>query len=349
MIACPGVILKIMNCTMTLKLSTITCMNQFNQGLPAITWDEQQKVRNAHMLQGRPWALFQQALGHPVIWADNPDWSWMAVIINGKGVRYLYVPYGPTISNPDSLNEALLSLKTAAKALSLDFIRCEPIGVSMKTIASSGMRRTKSVQPQESLIIDLKQTPEVLKSKLSSSHRNTINGAERRGLILRSSTDISNLEPFLNLIHATADTRHFHSYPDSYYKTLVETLLPTGNIKFFIAEHQGKVVSATLCMDYLQTRAYSYTGNDPNARNLRATAPLVWKMITDSKAEGFERFDLWGIAPNGAGPNHPWAGFSEFKRSFGGQEVFYSGTWELPISPLKYHAHRIAKQISKLL
>ncbi|HUY53015.1 MAG TPA: peptidoglycan bridge formation glycyltransferase FemA/FemB family protein [Candidatus Dormibacteraeota bacterium] len=324
-------------------------MNQFKQGLPETTWDEHQKLRDAHMLQGREWAQFQQALGRQIVWSDSDRWSWMAVVIKGKGVRYLYVPYGPTVSDPDSLADALLSLKTAAKTLNLDFIRCEPIGVLMEKIASSGLRRVKSVQPQESLVVDLKQTPEILRSQLSSSHRNTINGAERRGLILRSSTNMDDLESFLNLIHATANTRHFHSYPDSYYRTLAETLLPIGKAKFFIAEYQGKAVSATLCMDYLQTRAYSYTGNDPDARNLRATAPLVWKMIIDSKAEGFERFDLWGIAPTGAGPNHPWAGFSEFKRSFGGQEVFYSGTWELPISHLKYHVHKIAKRVSKLV
>jgi len=45
-------------------------------------------------------------------------------------------------------------------------------------------------------------------------------------------------------------------------------------------------VSVSLCMDYFTTRAYSYTGNDPNLRNLRATAPLVWKIIEDSKADG---------------------------------------------------------------
>jgi lipid II:glycine glycyltransferase (peptidoglycan interpeptide bridge formation enzyme) len=118
-----------------------------------------------------------------------------------------------------------------------------------------------------------------------------------------------------------------------------------GKAKFFIAEHEGNAVSATLCMDYQKTRAYSFTGNDPNSRNLRATAPLVWKIILDSRSEGFDLFDLWGIAPIGAGKDHPWSGFSEFKRSFGGTEVFYSGTWELPIKSLKYHSHRLGKKI----
>ncbi len=102
-------------------------------------------------------------------------------------------------------------------------------------------------------------------------------------------------------------------------------------------------------MDYLKARAYSYTGNDPNSRNLRATAPLVWKIIEDSKAEGLETLDLWGIAPIGSGKDHPWAGFSEFKHSFGGKEVAYTGTWEIPIARVKYHSHSIAKKLLRLV
>lgn len=336
-----------MNCTIVLKLFTITAMDQFEQGLPEIAWDEHQKLRGAHMLQGRPWACFQQALGRRVVWAETDDWSYMAIVIQGKGVRYLYSPYGPTISTPASLADAMASLKRAAKSLNLDFVRCEPNGASVETVQNASLRKVRSVQPQESLIIDLKQNLELLRSQLSPSNRNTINGADRRGLVFRSSTDINDLAPFLSLMHATAKTRHFHPYPDSYYRTLAKILIPLGCAKFFIAEYQGVVVSATLCMDYLQTRAYSYTGNDPGTRNLRATAPLIWQIILDSKQAGFERFDLWGIAPKGAPTNHPWAGFSEFKHSFGGQEVFYSGTWELPISVIKYHVHRIAKKIGR--
>ncbi|HUC95795.1 MAG TPA: peptidoglycan bridge formation glycyltransferase FemA/FemB family protein [Candidatus Saccharimonadia bacterium] len=322
-------------------------MQEIHSGLPQIQWDENQLKIAGHMLQGRPWAMFQQALGRQVFWAESSSWSWLGIVVKTRGIKYLYVPYGPTVSSELSLDEALDSLKMAAKELKLDFIRCEPNGVQTDLVHRTGFIKVRSVQPQESLIIDLTQDLEILRTNLSSSHRNTINGAERRGLVLRSSINPSDIEIFLSLMHATADSRSFHAYPDSYYRTLVETLMPNGNAMFFLAEYQGKIASATLCMDYQRTRAYAYTGNDPGLRQLRATAPLVWKIILDSKQAGFERFDLWGIAPLNADKNHPWAGFSEFKRSFGGRDVFYSGTWELPINRLKYRAYRLAKKAMK--
>ena len=288
------------------------------------------------MLQGRPWAQFQQALGQQIVWAEGEGWSWLGTVTKGRGVHYLYAAYGPSVVSKDGLVGALASLKAAAKVLDLDFVRCEPIGVTDEVVAQSGLRRVKMIQPQHSLIVDLTQDEEQLRAALSSSHRNTINGAERRELTLRSSTDMADLDSFLELTHATARDRGILPHPDSYYRTMLEVLMPLGAAKLFLAEHEGRPVSVSIALDYEGTRGYAHTGNDPEARKLRATAPLVWAMMLDAKQQGMARFDLWGIAPEGAPKGHSWAGFTEFKRAFGGTEVAYSGTWELPLKQAKY-------------
>jgi len=43
-------------------------------------------------------------------------------------------------------------------------------------------------------------------------------------------------------------------------------------------------------------------------------------------------FDLWGIPPPDAPPDHPWRGLGFFKSEFGGEEVAYVGAWELALS-----------------
>jgi lipid II:glycine glycyltransferase (peptidoglycan interpeptide bridge formation enzyme) len=70
-------------------------------------------------------------------------------------------------------------------------------------------------------------------------------------------------------------------------------------------------------------------------------------MIFDAKKQGQSRFDFVGVAPVGV-ENHPWEGFTKFKRSFGGQYKFYLGTWELPTHPL-YRLYRGAYQAHKKL
>src|SRR5687767_2175343 len=76
--------------------ATIALMKSFKQELPDQEWDDRQRSRSAHMLQGRPWAQFQSALGRQVVVAEGDGWSWLGVIMKGRGGSYLYTPYGPT-------------------------------------------------------------------------------------------------------------------------------------------------------------------------------------------------------------------------------------------------------------
>lgn len=296
------------------------------------------------MLQGRPWAQFQQALGRKVIWAEGDGWSWLGIVTEGRGVKYLYAPNGPTVESKGALETALQSLKAAAKQLGLDFVRCEPIGVSEDAVEAAGLRRVKMVQPQHTLIVDLNKDESDLRHDLSSGHRNAINGSERRGLVLSMSHSLQDVEGFLKLLHQTSGSRGFRAHEDRYYRVMLETLMPLRAASLGLAKCSGELVAAAIFFDYGNTRAYAHAGANQDARKLQAAAPLVWQAILDGKAKGLARFDLWGIAPENAPDSHPWSGFTRFKRSFGGSEISHSGTWELPIKKSKYRIYRIAKK-----
>jgi lipid II:glycine glycyltransferase (peptidoglycan interpeptide bridge formation enzyme) len=53
----------------------------------------------------------------------------------------------------------------------------------------------------------------------------------------------------------------------------------------------------------------------------------------------------WGIAPTDD-PDHKRAGYTRFKRSFGGQVKEYAGMWDLPIHAVKYSLHPATKTFS---
>jgi lipid II:glycine glycyltransferase (peptidoglycan interpeptide bridge formation enzyme) len=54
-----------------------------------------------------------------------------------------------------------------------------------------------------------------------------------------------------------------------------------------------------------------------------------WAAIRSAAEAGCRDYDLWGVPPPGAGPNHPCHGLGFFKAEFGGEEVTYTGVWEL--------------------
>ena len=62
---------------------------------------------------------------------------------------------------------------------------------------------------------------------------------------------------------------------------------------------------------------------------------LLWQAMHDLKKAGYQRFNLWGIAPAGQ-PNHRYAGVTTFKTGFGGDIVEYVPAHDMIISRIKY-------------
>ena len=76
---------------------------------------------------------------------------------------------------------------------------------------------------------------------------------------------------------------------------------------------------------------------------------LTIQLILDAKAKNLKKFDFWGIAPEGASKNHPWRGFTDFKKTFKGEEVVYAGTYDIIIRPVKYRIYQVIRAANRIL
>jgi lipid II:glycine glycyltransferase (peptidoglycan interpeptide bridge formation enzyme) len=74
-------------------------------------------------------------------------------------------------------------------------------------------------------------------------------------------------------------------------------------------------------------------------------------MILDAREAGARRFDFWGISPGAqpapGAPPHPWDGFSQFKRSFGGEAIERAGTWDLGVRSWRHSLYRAAVRLRR--
>jgi lipid II:glycine glycyltransferase (peptidoglycan interpeptide bridge formation enzyme) len=303
-------------------------------------WNAQLAQMNGHFLQSTGWACFQQQLGRVVVRDDGDGWMWQAVLMPVAVFSYLYVPYGPQANN---LAPAIDSLKKVADDKNIDFVRLEPHGSSK---LPGSLRPVKPVQPQHTQVIDLGRDIESLRADLASGHRNAINGADRRGLSFRSSSKPTDIELFLKLLTATTARAGFKPHPDDYYRTMAKVLMPRGEARLYLASAEGRVIAAAIVFDWNAVRYYAHAAASAEARQYQAAVPLVWKMILDAKEAGMKRLDLNGVAPTD-NQDHPWAGFTRFKKAFGGQTVSFAGTFELPVNNLKYLMFRLAKQVKR--
>jgi len=318
----------------------------WQSGVPGDGWDQHQTSLGAHFLQTRGWALFQEARGRHIFYASGKNWSWLAILEANRFGSRLYTPYGPTASTPQGLKKAIDSLLSCAAANGVDFIRLEPNSPHDKKVLKSfrARRAHRDIQPKHTLIKDLDRDDEALLADISSTNRRLYRRAQQDGFSFSSSNNPADITLFLDMIHEVAERTGMQPHSDEYFTTMANVLMPAKYATLFVAYHNNKPVATCLAFEDAATRYYAHAANAEHARKLQPSVPLMGYLLFDAKTQGKKHFDFYGVAPPHS-ENHKWAGLSRFKRSFGGREVAYTGTWEIPIKKTRYQAYRLLRKI----
>lgn len=302
----------------------------------------------ANILQSPEWAQFQQSIGHRVIQAEGPGWRYLATVEGGRTGRYLYCPYGPEADSPEAFDRALADLTAQARANRCWFVRVEPINghtvdgieTAEASLRRRGMKRApRQVQPGHTQLIDLRKDTKDLLKDMKSTNRNLYRNIHKKGVSIERSQDPADVEHLLRFLDDTAKRRNFNRQQDDYLRAVVASLMPVDAASLYLAKLDGEPIAASLVYDSADTRTYAHAAMDQEHRKLSAGIPLVVTMVMDAKEKGLTWFDLFGTAPEDAGPEHEWYGFTSFKKSFGGEPVSYPGTWDLPVSRAGYTAY----------
>lgn len=253
--------------------------------------------------------------------------------------KRLYVPYGPTTKSAGDLKDAINLLSAIAKKHGASYVRLEPMGdFSGRDLKSAGLiKASRSTQPPQTWQLDLKQPEKNILMSMSSTNRNLFNTADKKNIKFEITYKQNKLKIFLDMIHNMAAQTGIKPHSDKYFELMAESLFSSKSAGLAFGYHNKEpIVSALFFDDHTsKIRYYAHAGSFDSARKLQANSPLLTYLIMNAKAEGLEIFDFYGVSP-AEEPNHPWTGFSKFKRSFGGYEKKFLGTWELPLNKLNY-------------
>lgn len=306
----------------------------------------------ANFLQTASWARFQQELGFPVFQHEGAGYSYLAILQRNATGPYLYCPYGPEAAGIPELNAAIDSLQQLANEQGARFIRIEPVSAgpaSSLEKVTAALRRAgcrpapRDIQPSRSWLVDLTEPEDDLLRGMKSTNRNLHRNIHKKGVTFSSSNDPADVDILLRFLHQVAEQSQFKPQDDAYLRAAARTLMPDGHAAIYIAELDEEPIGAAMVYDSDDTRTYAHAALDSRHRKLSAGIPMVVRMILDAKAKGLKTFDMWGIAPDDQ-PDHPWAGFSYFKKSFGGAPVQHPGTWDLPVNKPVYAAYTFARR-----
>lgn len=294
---------------------------------------------NPFFMQSWSWGEFQKKLGRDVyrigVFKDS-NLAGISLIYREKAKigSFFYCP-GPVFTEwqDEYLKPWLDYVEGLAKEKNVVFLRIDPRiyqESAKKLLKKYGFTPASGyTQPQCSAIIDLTQTEEELRREMSDSTRHNVNAAERKGVQVRQGRE-EEIGVLLKLLKETAK-RKILTLPSEadYHKKQFNTLEKEGLMKLFVVEVGQQVLSAALVINYADTAYYLHAANSMDKKNLRASYPLVWHTVLESKAARLKNFDFWGIAATEE-PKDPWAGVTNFKLSFGAKKECYEPPLDLP-------------------
>ena len=303
-------------------------------------WDGEldERASPAPLLQTWGWGEVQSRAGWTVERVRLAGGAMASVQLRGIGpVREAYVPRGPVPASP----EAVAALVDWARSTKVARIVVEPeapleLGQAMRARGFSG---AAAVQPQHTRILSL-ATPDQMLATFKHGRRYNIRAGERRGVVVEEGRDAAELER-----QSTAVERReaIHLPARSYYELLLDQL---PWCRTYVARHPSthEALAAVLVARHAGRAYHLFAGRSGVHPELMANDLAWWAGIKAAATGGCRDYDLWGVPPPDAGPEHPWHGLGFFKAEFGGEEVTYAGAWELVLSEAGSRLIRLEKK-----
>jgi len=316
--------------------------------LSPVEWDQYlTRHPEAHILQSTNWGELKASFGWNVLRVQQGD-AGAQILIRRllPGINLGYIPKGPIGANwPDLLPE----IDRECRKQHCVFLKLEPdIWVSSspqpeaKDDPPTGFRSSpQSIQPANTLVINLQADDQVLLARMKQKTRYNINLAVKKGVIIRPSTD---LDIFHSLMDDTAQRDQFGVHSEKYYQAAYQLFHPNSQCELFLAEYQQTPLAALMVFTYQRRAWYFYGGSSNEQRERMPNYLLQWEAMRWARAQGCHEYDLWGVpdthlenleAQFTNRSDGLW-GVYRFKRGFGGELRRSAGPWDRVYQPIIY-------------
>jgi lipid II:glycine glycyltransferase (peptidoglycan interpeptide bridge formation enzyme) len=245
--------------------------------------------------------------------------------------------------------KVLSFLSQYAKEHKLIFIKWEPCvqaGIMPEGLLPSPHPNFYSHTRRISL---LGKTKEEIRAGLEKKTRYNVGLAERSGVSIEEHSDDRGFTLFADLFFSTALRKSYGGHSRKYHEIIWNKLSKQGNARIFTARYNGVLLAAYEIFIWKNTWYTPYSGTGTEHREVKAKNFLLYKIIEKAQEVGAESIDLWGTLPDEKSGEASWAGFSSFKKGYGGEVVSLPGSYDLMVFPALYFFYGLAFKIRKWL
>lgn len=267
------------------------------------------------------------------------------------GRRFWYVPHGPVLDygsprSADWMRAARVGLREAARQHGVIGVKLEPRleagDRALGLFRAGGLRATgERLQVGQTRIVELGADEELM-GAFDKDTRYGVRRAAREGVgvsVVEDPYDVRAIEDLHALVAETQRRAGFPLPPLDRYRVAWRALAGAGHAAILEARRDGELLASGMVVLEGERSYYLFSGSrreEPGEPKRYASYALQWAMMRLARERGVREHDLWGVAPPGAGPDHPWHGVGLFKKGFGGREVMWAVSWDLVVDPTLY-------------
>jgi lipid II:glycine glycyltransferase (peptidoglycan interpeptide bridge formation enzyme) len=317
-------------------------------------WEEVvKKYPEANLLQSPEYGKVNELLGETVI-TEETGKNGRALMIVRKAKRgwYLEIPCGPLIDweDKEQVKSTVAKISDIARKEKCGFVRIRPqllaTPENLKLLESLGFKKSPMhLAAEHTVMVDLTKSEDEILAGMRRQTRYEVRRADKLGIKVIS----GNSEELFKEFHAEqVKTAHRQNFiPPSEKVLLAEKEAFGDQIKIYVAETaEGEKIAYGLIIGSGKEADYYEAASTELNRKMPGAYALLWQAIRDLKKAGYERFNLWGIAPAGQ-PNHRYAGVTTFKTGFSDNVVEYVPAHDLVISKVKYLKNLVVEKARK--
>ena len=311
----------------------------------------------ANFLQSWAWGDFHESRGKTVIRrvAIEDDSKILGVYVGqvetARRGTYMAIAGGPILdwSNKKLVKAIFEDMKEQGKINHCVFVRVRPQITegekNRKLFANLGLKSAPMYLSVEFAgVLDLNKSEEEILAGAAQGLRRKIRKANKTGITVEVSTDPKDIKKFYEIQLETAARHKFVEFSEDFLQKQFEAFAKYDEVKLYTAKLDGEILAQNFMIFYGKEASYHY-GVSTELGTKYSGAPLLhMQAMRDAREQGITRYNFWGITGLDE-TKHRFYGVSQFKRSFGVDELKYLHAHDLVIEPTKYKINYLIEKI----
>lgn len=279
--------------------------------------------------------------------------AYAGVVETARRGTYLAIAGGPLIDFRDKkvVKAVFDDIREIGVKNNCVFVRVRPqlplSEKSLRLMSDLGLKKAPMYLSVEYAgILDLRKSEAEILAGASQGFRRKLRKAEKLDLEIYASDDELAISDFCRLEKKHAERQKYVAFSSDFLTKQFEAFKKNHEVLIYTAKKDGEILAQNFMIFYGPEASYHYGVSSELGTKYSAAPLLHLKAMEEARKRGCVRYNLWGIVGTEE-KSHRFYGVSEFKRSFGCEELKYTPAHDLILKPGKYHLTKMVESVRK--